>query len=111
MSETMPQQSGKNEWSLLLAEARQALSTLRADELTELAARADCMLEATLGIDSIRQRMPTPQGQHLEELTREHRRLGDLLAATHRNLKVLRGVRTDGRGCARTGEEDSRWVR
>jgi hypothetical protein len=56
MSDTKPKQSGKNEWSLLLAEARQALSTLRADDLAELAARADCMLAATLGI------CPGPRG-------------------------------------------------
>jgi hypothetical protein len=111
MLDTKPRQSGKNEWSLLLAEARQALSMLRADELTDLAARADCMLAATLGMDSIRQRMPPPQGHELEELSREHRRLGDLLAATHRNLKVLRGVRVDVRGSTRVEEEGSRWVR
>jgi hypothetical protein len=108
MADTRPKEPVKNEWSLLLTEAQQALSTLRADELAELAARADCMLEAT---DPIRQHTSLPQGHELKELVREHRRLGHLLAATQGNLKVLRGVRADVRGVTRAREEDSRWVR
>lgn len=96
-------------WGELLADARQALATLRAEELEDLAARADCMRRATTGEDWIRQRIPRPQAGEAVKLLREQRLLGDLLAATKQNLEVLRRLRGDMRGCA--GEGSSRWAR
>lgn len=101
----MAERPGTDGWSGLLAETRQALAGLRAEELEELAARAECMWMAVAGEDWIRQRIPRPQAQETVRLARQHRLLGDLLAATERNLKVLRRLR--GRG----GEERSRWAR
>jgi hypothetical protein len=66
-------------WEELLAATRQALSTLRAEELEELASRAEKMLEETA---------PTTTAQ--AGLKAEQRLLGDLLSATDRNLQVLR---------------------
>jgi hypothetical protein len=126
MPDLRSKQSVANEWSLLLEEARQALATLRAGDLEELAARADCMLAATVGWDGIRQRIERPSRSELTELGTMQRRLGDLLAATQRNLKVLRSTRAEGcgadgrasaargsdaRSSGRPGEEQTRWVR
>ena len=86
----------------LLAATREALATLRADELEALAARAEAMLERSRTAGA---------GGALPERVRagaaaEHRRLGDLLMASDRNLQVLRRLyRRDA------GGETLRWVR
>jgi len=102
---------GTSEWSLLLQQTRQALSSLHAEDLAELAARAECMLAATVAVDSICQRMPWLREQELADLARQHRLLGDLLAATSSNLQVLQRMRVCHSGPACTGEVNSRWVR
>ena len=78
----------------LLAETRAALASLRADQLEELAARADAILSA--GSPSV----PNPAA------LREHRLLGDLLEATGENLRVLRRLRN-----LASAEGSSRWER
>jgi hypothetical protein len=110
MSDGVRETAGAGDWKGLLKQTRQALATLRAKDLEELAARADCMLSATIGDDWIRQRIPRPQAQELVDLTRQHRLLGDLLLATDRNLAVLRRLRRDAD--ERTaGRMRSRWER
>jgi hypothetical protein len=99
------------DWGGLLVQTRQALATLRAADLEELAARADCMLRATVGQEGIRQRIPRPQAQELHNLTRQHRLLGDLLLATDRNLAVLRRLCGDKGDRTRAGKVNPRWVR
>ncbi len=110
MSDTVATKSGPDQWSLLLQEARHALASLRAEDLGELAARAECMLAATLGPTSIRQRIAKPTLSNLSTMSREHRLLGDLLTATRANLKIVNRTRT-GLGTSRTAEVNSRWVR
>ena len=109
MSDAIATKSAANEWSRLLQETRLALTTLRAQDLDDLTARAESMSVATVGQDSIRQRIPNPGPRELLGVTREHRLLSDLLVATDRNLNVLRRLR----GYSRTpaGEANSRWVR
>jgi hypothetical protein len=111
MSDAVAIKSAANGWSALLEETRLALSTLCTEDLEELAARADCMLSATLGDDPVRQRIPRPHGRELLELTKEYGLLSDLLVATDVNLKVLRRMRGHKSGHARVGEATSRWVR
>lgn len=111
MSNGETERAGAGDWSGLLAQTRQALATLRAEDLEELAARADCMLSATVGDDLIRQRIPRPQAQELLDLTRQNRLLGDLLLATDRNLAVLRRLRGDDCGRTGPGKVRSRWAR
>lgn len=76
----------------LLAETRVALAHLRADELEALAAKAEEI------VSSFADLKPTSA-----ILRREHRLLGDLLAATGENLRVLRRS-----GASRGGK--SRWA-
>jgi hypothetical protein len=111
MSDGVSERAEAGDWSGLLAQTRQALATLRAEDLEELAARADCMLSATVGDDWIRQRIAKPQAQELLDLRRQNRLLGDLLVATDRNLAVLRRLR--GSDCEGTGagKAELRWVR
>ncbi len=111
MSDDVIERAGRNGWGELLAQTRQALATLRAEDLEELAARADCMLSATVGHDWIRQRIPIPQEQELLDLTRQNRLLGDLLHATDRNLAVLRQQRGDKYERSLAGKVNSRWAR
>jgi hypothetical protein len=108
MSDGMRKRTEAGDWSGLLAQTRQALATLRAEDLEDLAARADCMLNATVGDDWIRQRIPRPQAAELRDLTRQNRLLGDLLVATDKNLAVLRRLRGGEREGAGV---ESRWVR
>jgi hypothetical protein len=103
--------SGTNEWSMLLAETRHALETLSAEDLEELAARAECMLAATLGLDTVRQYLPRPQGTDLIAMTQQQRLLGDLLRATDQNLAVLHRLHNRAGDRHRAGEVNSRWVR
>jgi hypothetical protein len=111
MADGANERAGRNGWSELLAQTRQALATLCAEDLEELAARADCMLSAAVGHDGIRQRIPRPQEQELVDLTRQNRLLGDLLHATDRNLAVLRQLRGDEYGRTHTRKVNSRWAR
>jgi hypothetical protein len=90
-----------DQWSILLQEARQALANLRADDLEELAARAECMLAATLGTEPVRQTMPRPDARDIAHMHKQQRMLGDLLLATQSNLKALDSTRK---------QRGSRWV-
>lgn len=98
-------------WTDLLRQARAALSSLRAEDLEDLAGRAECMLEATVGDGAVRQRMHAPRMETMAGLARERGLLRSLLVETDRNLKVLRRMQPDGRAGIRSGEVDSRWVR
>jgi hypothetical protein len=104
----MAARSATNEWSALLEETRHALSSLCVEDLQKLAARAECMLAATFGPDSVRQQLPRPQAWEMLEISRQHSLLRDLLGATDKNLAVLRRLR--GR-TGDVGEVNSRWVR
>jgi len=108
----MAEMAGTMEWRTLLAETRQALSTLRAEDLEELAARAQSMFDAsTPGGSAPRQGSPRASAGSRAQLAKEHHLLGDLLLATDRNLKVLRRLRGRLRDPRHTGEVHSRWVR
>jgi hypothetical protein len=98
-------------WSGLLEETRQALSRLRAEDLQELAARAQAMFAANLERESAGQAQAKPSAEELVEVAREHRLLGDLLLATEKNLAIMR--RLQGRLSDRTydGEVNRRWAR
>jgi hypothetical protein len=87
-------------WEELLAATRQALSALRAEDLEELAERAEKMLEET-----------EPRTTAQAGLKAEQRLLGDLLSATDRNMQVLR--RVCARKSANLEAEDGHraWVR
>ncbi|HEV2618595.1 MAG TPA: hypothetical protein VGU23_01500 [Acidobacteriaceae bacterium] len=98
-------------WTALLQQTRDALSLLRAEDLEDLAGRAECMLEATIGDSTVRQRMRGPQKERMGALAKERGLLQSLLGETDRNLKVVRHMRQDGRTSRRSGEVDSRWVR
>jgi hypothetical protein len=120
MSECMAEMAGKDSWSGLLEETRQALATLRAEDLEELAARAERMFDAAAGLESRRRQGPGIRGVERAKVAREHRLLGDLLLATDKNLQVLRrldGRLHDGRlhegrlhERARAGGGNERWV-
>jgi hypothetical protein len=75
----------------LIDETRRGLATLRADELEELAQRAQQLDRAAL------------RGMDLRELAVRHRVLGELLDATAGNLLVLRRMRGES--------AESRWGR
>jgi hypothetical protein len=98
-------------WTELLRQARHALSSLGAEDLEDLAGRAECMLEATVGDGAVRQRMAGPRKEAMAGLAQERRLLRGLLVETDRNLKVLQRIRQDGHTGARSGEVNSRWVR
>jgi hypothetical protein len=103
--------SALDPWTDLLRQARSALSSLRVEDLEDLAGRAECMLEATIGSDGVRQRMRAPREDTMPGLAKERGLLRSLLVETDRNLKVLQRTRQDGRAGARGGEVNSRWVR
>jgi hypothetical protein len=111
MSEGVAEMARTDSWSGLLEETRQALSKLRAEDLEELAARAQAMFAANIERESSGQVRSTPTSEELVEVDREHRLLGDLLLATEKNLAVMR--RLQGRLSDRTydGEVNRRWVR
>jgi hypothetical protein len=106
----MAQNPEATEWSGLLEATRLALSTLHLEDLEKLAARADQMLNAAAVRDSV-----TPAGPGLDQgerrkVLQEHRLLGNLLAATDRNLDILRRLH-GGPDQSSSGRLDSRWVR
>ena len=95
----MAEMVGTSELGRLLEETRHALATLAADDLEELAVRAEGMLQSKIS------------GAELVHLTREHRLLNELLLATKRNISVL--CRNIGYmpGPVCTGEAGTRWER
>lgn len=103
MSDIVAAKNGANQWSALLEQTRQSLACLDSETLEELAARAECMFAATIGLEPVRQRLPKPQQRDMLAVSREHRLLGSVLLATDTNLKVLRRNHS--------GEVNSRWVR
>ena len=109
MSDAVADKAGVNEWVVLIGDTRHALSRLYAEDIEELRARAECMLSATLGHDSIRQRMARPRDNQLLDLTREHHLLHELLVATESNISVLHRIRGNFRVSA--GKVSSRWER
>ncbi len=82
---------GKDVLVGLIDEARKGLATLRADELEELAERAQQLGRAAL------------RGMDLREIVAQHRVLGEVLDATAGNLRVLRRLRGES--------AESRWGR
>jgi hypothetical protein len=106
----MAQNARATEWSGLLESTRLALSTLRLDDLEKLAARAEQMLDAMTERDSMRAAGPRLDPGDRRKVLGEHRLLGSLLAATDRNLDLLRRLHGSP---ARSGAGglDSRWVR
>jgi hypothetical protein len=116
MLEGVAEMARTDAWSGLLEETRRALSTLRAEDLEELARRAQTMFQEAEGQQSRQQGPPltppgiSPRGLSADEWTKlsaEHRLLGDLLQATEKNLRVLRRLRDR----ARSGEGNTPWVR
>jgi hypothetical protein len=97
-----------NVWSGLIEQTRGALATLDVQDLEELAARAELMLDeaASLGAWGHGSGETERAG-----IVREHRLLGDLLAATGRNLEVLRRLGRDRRMLPACREVNRRWVR
>ena len=77
----------------LLAQTRAALAHLRADELEALAVRAEVLIP-----DS------SEWPPYTQSIDYENRKLGDLLAATGENLRVLRRGHNHAEG-------NSRWAR
>ena len=106
MANGMAERAGTDEWSQLLAETRDALTTLRTKDLEALATHAQRMLDETFGVDLARASEPATQRAELGNMTREHRLLGDLLLATDQNLQVLRRLRNRA-----ANEVTSPWVR
>jgi hypothetical protein len=102
---------GKGDWSALLARTRQALANFRAEELEQLAARAEGMLAAERAVKLQGRGRPAERGTKRAGLAQEHHLLGELLLATDRNIEVVRRllVRFAGRDCG--GEGRSRWAR
>lgn len=88
MSDAANVMTGPSEWSVLLRQTRFALSTLRADELEDLAVRAERMLKLPSECSNRHEIGDSANASH------EHRLLGDLLAATDSNLQVLRRLRS-----------------
>ena len=103
----MAQNARATEWSGLLESTRLALSTLHLEDLEKLAARAEQMLDAASMRDSVRPRIDPGERRKIHE---GHRLLGSLLAATDKNLDILRRLHgSPGRNGA--SGLDSRWVR
>ena len=86
----------------LIEETRQALATLSADDLEELAVRAQLMLD---GIDGPT-RARTPRDEEIRRAAAGHRAIGDLLCATASNMAVLRRLRD-----RRSQEMNPPWAR
>lgn len=111
MSNEMTARNEVNGWSDLIATTRDALATLRAEDLEQLASRATILLDGALGYELMRRGTLSFSETELIEVTTEHRLLGALLAATDRNIQVLRRLRCSA-GCDSSGlEVNSRWVR
>lgn len=102
MSDGVVERAETDGWNDLLAQTRQALASLRAGELEELAARAETMF----GVFEL---VPDEEGR--TELVREHRLLEDLLLATDRDLAVLRRLRGDAGDRAGAWKVNPRWAR
>jgi hypothetical protein len=98
--------SGTRTWEELLTAAREALATLRAKDLEELAVCAETMLR-----DAAHESLPALRGAGGTSLKSEHGLLGDLLVATDGNLQVLRRVCARKSGGPAAGEAHRAWVR
>ena len=107
----MSEMAKSDSWSGLVEETRKALATLRAEDLDELAQRAQTMFnqaEAPATSHSgLLQTRPQISDEDRVRLNAEHRLLGDLLQATEKNLKVLRRLHDR----AISGEVDTQWAR
>jgi hypothetical protein len=108
MSKALAEIDVRDEWAALLEQTRQALSTLRAVDLEELAVRADRMSK----VFAFKWRSQE-DAQTLApfNLSAEHRLLGSLLLATRRNLDVLQRSHAKPTHPDRTSEVNSQWVR
>jgi hypothetical protein len=107
----MAETHGTDAWSGLLADAREALANLRADDLELLAFRAEKMLEPPVKAEPPSHEGGGLAGRKLAKLEKEHRLLGDLLRATDDNLQVLHRLRGCIRGHASSRGVNARWVR
>jgi hypothetical protein len=96
-----------HEWAGLLQQTRQALSTLCAADLEELAIRAERMSSAGFSLRPPGHSQPSD----LRSLCAEHRLLGSLLLATRRNLNVLQRPRCNAASPDRANEVNRRWAR
>jgi len=94
--EGVSEMARSDSWSGLVEETRQALATLRAEDLEELASRAQAMFNEIQGQETLRIGQPPQKPLSVEgraRLAGERRLLGDLLQATEKNLKVLQRLR------------------
>jgi hypothetical protein len=98
--------SGTDVWEELLTAAREALATLRTQDLEELAVCAENMLR-----DAAQEGLPALRGAEIASLRSEHGLLGDLLVATDGNLQVLRRVCARKSGSPAAGEAHRPWAR
>jgi hypothetical protein len=106
MFDSLPEKCGTGDWSDLLASTRDALAGLRADELEQLARRAECAGEASAA-QALSAEYNDPFAWQSSDVVREHRLLFDLLRATNDNLLVLKRLQDQ----AATQEVNARWVR
>jgi hypothetical protein len=106
--------SGKAEecvWSGLLAETRQALANLRAEDLEELAEHAERMLRSMRAWELARRGGLELRATARRRSMREHKLLGELLQATDSNIAVLRRLCTGGVDRVGAARESARWAR
>jgi hypothetical protein len=98
--------SGTGTWEELLTAASEALATLRAQDLEELAVRAEHKLR-----DATPENLSALRRAGVANLKSEHRLLGDLLVATDGNLQVLRRVYARKSGGPTAREAHRSWAR
>jgi hypothetical protein len=106
----MEDNSGAREWCGLLQETRRALSTLRAEDLEELAARAERIFEMNPCLEPTKRAGSEVLRSDMASLTRERHLLGDLMLATHRNRRVLQRLHRGASGHPGTEGVEQRWV-
>lgn len=92
----------EGEWIGLLAETRNALGSLRVEDLERLSVRAETMLSAI--------KCGQAGGINPSAAKREHHLLAELLRVTGGNLEVARRTRGGEAERSRTGR-GLRWVR
>ena len=90
----------------LLQTTKDALANLRADQLEELAQRAESLAEGPIAGSQADCAAPGSSTQ-LRTTTLNHQRLGNLLRATRSNLQVMRKLSGSNAG----EEVNSRWER
>ena len=96
-----------HEWAGMLQQTRQALSTLCAADLEELAIRAERMSSAGFSLRPPEYSQPSDP----RILCAEHRLLGSLLLATRRNLDVCSGPASTRPARDGISEVNRRWAR